>query len=168
MRGPAGRAALAIAALATVLDVAANARADSASERVARALAELEYTAPADCPDRAAFIARVATRARAVASEPRRMSVRIEVHPQRVRGEIAIDDSAGARTARQIEAASCAEAADALALIAARALGGDGGRAGSAPGSGAASGVGSGIGSKGRRRVGHGHAYAVGWGHGHA
>jgi hypothetical protein len=138
MRGPECTAALAIAVLAAVLSVAADSRADAASEAVARALGSLDYDANASCPDRAAFVARVAARTRAVQSEPRRVSVRIDVQPQRVRGEIAIEDSGGARTARQIEAATCAEAVDALALITALALGGDG--TGTGTGTGSASG----------------------------
>jgi hypothetical protein len=53
---------------------------------------------------------------------PERLEVRIVVSPQGARGRLVVRDAAGATRAREIEAATCEEAVDALALVAALAL----------------------------------------------
>jgi hypothetical protein len=119
-----GRVWLAAFALAALASPAANARGQAAKTD---GLATIVYEAPASCPDRAEFLARIAARTSTTrppdpTRAPPRLRVRIRVLAGRVVGSIAIEDADGAMAGRQIRAATCDEASDALALIAALAL----------------------------------------------
>ena len=87
---------------------------------------EIVYRAPARCPDASAFAERVRARQRpAQGARPptaRRLEVRIEQRAGRAIGQLRVLGADGALTRRSIEAATCDEAADALALIAALTL----------------------------------------------
>jgi hypothetical protein len=87
--------------------------------------ARLRYVAPAGCPDRAVFEARVAARRHAGAAdtEGRTFHVEVVLEQTRAAGHISVEEVRGApATSRRIEAADCDEVVDALALIAALAL----------------------------------------------
>jgi hypothetical protein len=122
-----GRVWLAAFVLAALASTVSDASGQTAAVDVADRLATIVYEAPAACPDRAEFLARIAARTRAArpaesTRAPPRLSVRIRVLAGRVVGSIAIEDADGAVAGRQIRAATCDEASDALALIAALAL----------------------------------------------
>lgn len=84
---------------------------------------DIHYSAPAQCPDRAAFEKSIRRRTERASSShddaapPRRLDVRLEQTATAVRGHLAVADDAGGTTVREIEAATCAEAVDGLALI---------------------------------------------------
>jgi len=114
--------------LVTLVCAAPGARAQAPASPSEDALTALRYEAPQSCPGRADFIARVRARTRSI--EPRadaqpttpRLRVRIEVLADGIAGSISIETGDGAIAGRKIRAATCAEASDALALIAALAL----------------------------------------------
>jgi hypothetical protein len=92
----------------------------------AQALPEVTYDAPASCPERAEFERRVRARVRTDLDGAerrraalRRIEVRIELRTGRALGQLVMHDAAGTAATRRIVAASCLEAVDALALIAA-------------------------------------------------
>jgi hypothetical protein len=84
---------------------------------------DIHYSAPAQCPDRTAFEKSIhkrtehASSSRDGAAPPKRLDVRLEQTATGVRGRLAVADDAGGTTVREIEAATCAEAVDGLALI---------------------------------------------------
>jgi hypothetical protein len=87
---------------------------------------ELRYEAFAGCPDRDAFAKNLDARRRGPAAAG---AVQLDVRlrstaelPHRVEGSIVVSSASGTGSARRITASTCAEAADALALIAALAL----------------------------------------------
>ena len=86
------------------------------------------YDAPAGCPSQSDFEARLRARGGShggSASAPpslQRIEARIRAKGKRAQGVVVITDAAGVATTRQIVAASCAEAVDALALIVALTL----------------------------------------------
>lgn len=86
---------------------------------------DLQYEAPVGCPERDAFVKNLEARRRGAppgtATDTVRLEVRLELS-ERAAGSIAVTSRGGARSARRVEAATCAEAADALAFIAALAL----------------------------------------------
>lgn len=87
---------------------------------------EIVYRAPPRCPDAGAFAERVRARQRpaqgARTTTARRLEVRIEQRAGHTIGQLRVLGADGAVTQRNIEAATCDEAADALALIAALTL----------------------------------------------
>jgi hypothetical protein len=89
-------------------------------------LPEIVYRAPDRCTDAEAFAERVRARRRpaqgARAPTAQRLEVRIEQRAGRAIGQLRVLGADGALTQRSIEAATCDEAADALALIAALTL----------------------------------------------
>ncbi len=82
---------------------------------------DIHYSAPPECPDRGAFEASIRSRTERTShqgSEPvKRLDVRLEPTAKGVRGRLAVPDGMGGTTVREIEAATCAEAVDGLALI---------------------------------------------------
>jgi hypothetical protein len=98
--------------LALLAPVAAQAAEDG--------LFPLDYQAPPGCPDRQAFETRVRARLphRGTVAGAGRLEVRITMQASIAAGELAMLRD-GERTVRRLEAPSCAEAVDALALIAA-------------------------------------------------
>jgi hypothetical protein len=84
---------------------------------------DVHYSAPPECPDRGAFEASIRKRTERAsgshegAAPPKRLDVHLEPTPTGVRGRLAVPDGKGGTTVREIEAASCAEAVDGLALI---------------------------------------------------
>ena len=84
---------------------------------------EIEYSAPPECPDRGAFEESIrkrterASKAAEGSAVPKRLDVRLEPTARGVRGRLAVPDGSGGTTVREIEAATCAEAVDGLALI---------------------------------------------------
>lgn len=92
----------------------------------ANAGVELRYEAFAGCPDREAFAKNLDARRRGPATASAvQLDVRLRSSaelPNRVEGSIVVSTASGVGSARRIVAATCAEAADALALIAALAL----------------------------------------------
>ena len=89
-------------------------------------LPEIVYRAPAGCPDAEAFTDRVRARRRPAQDSrtptARRLEVRIEQRGGRAIGHLRVVGADDALAQRSIEAATCGEAADALALIAALTL----------------------------------------------
>ena len=89
---------------------------------------ELTYDAPAGCPSRAEFVARLRARRRGrptvdSPSSPRRVEVRVDrAADVRATARVAITDAGGTATTRRIVAASCSEAVDAAALVVALTL----------------------------------------------
>jgi hypothetical protein len=89
---------------------------------------DLRYFAPPSCPDRAAFEARLRHRTQAAQVDPRatrsprRFDVRVVLGAERAEGRIVVVDADGTTATRRIEAATCEEAVDGLALIAALTL----------------------------------------------
>ena len=89
------------------------------------ALPEILYEAPAPCPTREAFIARLRARSADAPARPpntRRFEVRLALRAGHAIGQLRVLAIDGALSQRQIEAATCDEAADAVALIAALTL----------------------------------------------
>ncbi len=87
-------------------------------------LTELRYHAPAECPDGATFVQRVAARSPVQLSDapsPLRLDVKLTVSPEGARGELTATSADGTDT-RSVTASRCAEVADALALIASLAV----------------------------------------------
>jgi hypothetical protein len=84
---------------------------------------DIQYAAPPECPDRGAFEASIRRRIGHAAkppegsADPKRFDVRLELTARGVRGRLAVPDGTGGTTVREIEAATCAEAVDGLALI---------------------------------------------------
>lgn len=118
---------LAVLELGALSGAAQRARAQPEAGRAGDELARaVQYEAPPPCPQRAEFIARIQTRTRTLlppaAEDAPRLQVRIRVLADHVIGSISIEDKDGAVAGRRIRAATCEEAADALALIAALAL----------------------------------------------
>jgi hypothetical protein len=111
------------------LVLASSARAAKA-QRVEVAMPHLRYLAPASCPDRSFFIERMRARvdaAGARALPTASLHVVIELHGPSVRGSVQVErggsNTLTARTApRRLEAASCREVVEGLALIAALAV----------------------------------------------
>ncbi len=110
-------------AAATALgpSVGARAAADEGGEPIA-----LDYDAPAGCPDLSAFVTRIrarTSRARmAWPGEPARsFRVKVVAGPP-ARGTITVSDEHATEGARALEAASCTEVVDGLALITALAI----------------------------------------------
>lgn len=100
-----------------VLSAAAGAPARPAQAQAVR------YEAPADCPDRNAFEARMRARSqRPKHNAHREFEVELSRGEGGVVGSIAVREADGSVTRRRIAAADCEEAVDALALIAALAL----------------------------------------------
>lgn len=87
---------------------------------------ELRYEASEGCPDREAFAKNLDARRRGpAAASAVQLDVRLRSSaelPNRVEGSIVVSSASGTGSARRIVASTCAEAADALALIAALAL----------------------------------------------
>ena len=84
----------------------------------------VDYVAPQECPDRSAFIARVAERAPGFALDsdgPGTITARVVRRSRAYSGEVdlVLDRK---RAQRRVDGASCAEVADALALIVALAI----------------------------------------------
>ena len=98
------------------------------------AAVELRYEAFAGCPDRDAFATNLEARRRGAAGPAHAVQLDVRLRelpaqggssgelPLRVEGSILVSSAAGVGSARRIVAATCGEAADALALIAALAL----------------------------------------------
>jgi hypothetical protein len=87
----------------------------------------LRYEAFAGCPDRDAFAKNLEARRRGAAADKGAVQLDVRLSssaelPNRVEGSIVVSSANGVGSARRIVAATCAEAADALALIAALAL----------------------------------------------
>jgi hypothetical protein len=84
--------------------------------------------ADADCPDAASYRARITARNRGVsfvdrADAGRVFDVQVRADPDgQMHGRLAVRDSAGLQTVREVFGATCAEVIDALALVAALAL----------------------------------------------
>jgi hypothetical protein len=85
---------------------------------------ELRYEAFAGCPERDAFAKNLDARRRGAvqAANAVQLDVRLRSSEARVEGSIVVRSANGVQSARRIVAATCGEAADALALIAALAL----------------------------------------------
>jgi hypothetical protein len=86
------------------------------------------YQAPPDCGSQSEFESKVRARTRSHTleptgdSKPSRFEIRLRSDDARVRGSITIYELSGDANTREIEAASCTEAIDGLALIAALTL----------------------------------------------
>ena len=81
----------------------------------------LDYTAPAECPDRDAFVTQIVARAPAVkfeASAPRTFAVSITTTPDGFAGTLIVDATAD----KQLAATRCDDLASALALVTALAI----------------------------------------------
>ncbi len=118
------RAAPAIAALCALASVAlAATSADGQSPEPT-----VTYQAPADCGSQAEFENRVRARTRSHTLAPAgdvqasRFEIRLRHEEQRVRGSITIYEVNGDANTRELEGATCGEAVDGLALIAALTL----------------------------------------------
>jgi len=83
----------------------------------------LTYAAPADCPDRDEFVRRVESRTRSGSLAPAdpssvaRLDVAVHDLPGHVAAEIVVTDDRGLAASRRIDAPTCSEAVDAIALI---------------------------------------------------
>lgn len=90
------------------------------------ASAQLSYSAPEGCPAESAFLSAVEARGAALerAAEPRLLNVRIERAPGGFSGSLQVGTGRDASGARRVHAATCIEVSDALAVVAAIALGG--------------------------------------------
>jgi hypothetical protein len=102
--------------------VAVHASATDAGEPVS-----IEYRAPTDCPDAREFVWRISARVpktrEAAPSEKRRaFSATIHLEPSGAEGRLVIREADGSESVRTLEAATCAEVADALALVVALAI----------------------------------------------
>lgn len=111
--------ALALAALSLLPE---QARGQSAGDPV-----HVDYQAPARCPDERAFLRRVRARIPGLRSPtadeaPRVFRIRVVEDEGRFLGSLTITEPDGAVSDRSIPAESCAEAVDALALVAALAI----------------------------------------------
>ena len=87
----------------------------------------LTYAAPPECPTEADFGARLAQRTRdrgvdGAILDLRRFEIRITTLPGGARADITAFDPGGRRTERRLDAATCAEAVDAAALVVALTL----------------------------------------------
>jgi hypothetical protein len=87
----------------------------------------IEYHAPAGCPDAREFMWRVSarvprTRAAAPGEKRREFLASIVSAPQGAEGRLVIREADGTESIRTLEAPSCAEVADALALVVALAI----------------------------------------------
>ena len=83
---------------------------------------EIVYAAPASCPSRDAFEARLRARLGAAAlslRSPVRLAIELRAEPERVYGSISLTDAHGVLGPRAIEAERCSEAVDALSFVAA-------------------------------------------------
>jgi hypothetical protein len=121
--GPSQRFAAGVLAATVVWTPVTIARAGEADQGES---IRLEYHASAGCPDRPAFVARVhrkTRRARFVeAGEPGRIfTVDVEAGPPSA-GRVTVTAPEGASAARAVQAGSCEEVADALALMLALAV----------------------------------------------
>jgi hypothetical protein len=83
----------------------------------------LTYAAPPDCPDRAEFVRRVESRTGSGSLEPAdpssvaRLDVAVHELPEHVTAELVVTDDRGVGASRRIDAPTCSEAVDAVALI---------------------------------------------------
>lgn len=88
--------------------------------------AQLAYSAPEGCPAESAFVSAVEARGAALerATEPRLLNVQIERVEGGFSGSLQVGEGRDASGARHVHAATCMEVSDALAVVAAIALGG--------------------------------------------
>ena len=112
---------LAVVASTATLTVASTAPADDPQESI-----RLDYRAAYGCPDQATFVSKVRDRTRrARFVEPgapaRTFEVEMRAAP-RPRGTVAVDQGGDGKATRTFEADTCAEVADALALVVALAV----------------------------------------------
>lgn len=90
---------------------------------VARAAhADLVYEAPSSCPDAKAFATEIAARTTHANDDPRTLHVRIAEESGGFVGHLHLESDGTPSSPRAVEAASCAEVVDALALVAALAV----------------------------------------------
>lgn len=91
----------------------------------AAAAPSLTYAAPPDCPDRDEFVRRVESRTRSGSLAPAdpssvaRLDVALREVPEHVTAELVVTDDRGVAASRRIDAPTCSEAVDGIALIAA-------------------------------------------------
>jgi len=108
---------LALLCAASWLGVLCAARAQDTPSTVA-----IDYAAPAGCPSRDTFEARLRARLGGAAlsvREPVRLAVELRADARRFYGSIALSDAHGVLGPRAIEAERCSEAVDALTFVAA-------------------------------------------------
>lgn len=100
---------------------------------------EISYDAPHSCPDKHHFEAAIERRIEGAtppsddSSIPKRLEVRVQVLESGARARLVIVDRLGEPTVRELEAATCAEAVDGLALVVALLFDPDSSRNGSLP-----------------------------------
>jgi hypothetical protein len=117
-RGVGGSAKIALIPL--VLACAGRARAEE--HETSPVDFDISYSAPAGCPDQHEFEEAVRKRTAGFsptdsASIPKKLDVRLRTTATGARGHLVIVDRSGASSVRDIEAATCAEASDGLALV---------------------------------------------------